>query len=59
LTTLTHSSGIGVAVGGNVLEIDGGITTVDGMVMCVITVVGKLGNEVTGTKMIVDGIKSV
>jgi hypothetical protein len=29
------------------------------MVICVITVVGKLGNEVTGTKTIVDGTKSV
>jgi hypothetical protein len=29
------------------------------MVICVITVDGKLGNDVTGTKTIVDGIKSV
>jgi len=47
------------AVGGNVLVIECGITTVDGIVICVITDVGTLDNSVTGTKTIVDGIHSV
>jgi len=34
-----------------------GITTVDGIVICVITVDGKLGNDETLTNTTVDGIQ--
>jgi hypothetical protein len=60
LTTVSHSFGTTVvAVGGNVLVIEGGTYTVLGIVMCVMTVDGKLGNSVTGTKTTVLGTQTV